>query len=221
LEEGLNRSEGAVRASEERLRLVLDTAHEAFVSMDVGGIITDWNRAAEATFGWQAEEVIGRKLSLVLIPERYRIAYEGAFRRYLQTGQARMLNRRFEIEALHRYGHEIPVELSISPLGGDEFIMAVPEVDAVGARLTAERLATALTSDLTDVAGNAMSTSASIGVASFVGSEDVTADELVRRADEALYEAKRARRRRADHYKPVESGKPPTATTRRSRWAGR
>jgi PAS domain S-box-containing protein len=118
LEEGLNRSEDVVRASEERLRLILDTAHEAFVSMDVGGIIIDWNRAAEATFGWQAEEVIGRKLSLVLIPERYRFAYEGAFRRYLDTGQVRMLNRRFEIEALHRDGREIPVELSISALGG-------------------------------------------------------------------------------------------------------
>ncbi len=102
----------------------------------------------------------------------------------------------------------------VARLGGDEFIMAVREVDAVGARLTAERLATVLASDLTDVAGNAMGTSASIGVASFGGSEDVTADELVRRADEALYEAKRERRRRAE-------SEPPTATTRRSRCAGR
>ncbi len=104
MQERLSRSEDAVRASEERLRLILDTAHEAFVSIDVGSIIIDWNRAAEATFGWQAEEVIGRKLSLVLIPERYRIAHEGAFRRYLKTGQARMLNRHFEIDALHATG---------------------------------------------------------------------------------------------------------------------
>jgi GAF domain-containing protein len=62
-------------SSDERLRRILDTANESFISMDADGRITEWNQCAESTFGWLRHEVLGRPLDEVLIPERHREAH--------------------------------------------------------------------------------------------------------------------------------------------------
>jgi PAS domain S-box-containing protein len=108
------RAEEALRSSEEQLREILKGAHEAFVSMDSTGRIRAWNPEAEETFGWTESEAIGRVLADTIIPTRYRAEHRGGLERFLATGQGRLLNRRIEIEALHRDGHEFPVELTIS-----------------------------------------------------------------------------------------------------------
>jgi PAS domain S-box-containing protein len=115
-----------LRASEERRRLIIDTAHEAFVGMDAAGAITSWNRQAEATFGWTRAEALGRSLADTIIPPAHREAHTLGLRRFLQTGEGRLLNRRIEVAALHRDGHEFPVELTISPVrqGGKIFFSA-------------------------------------------------------------------------------------------------
>ncbi len=82
--------------------------------MDAGGFITDWNPQAEATFGWSREEAVGRVLSDAIIPLRYRGAHLGGLERFLETGEGPVLEQRIEIEALHRDGYEIPIELTIS-----------------------------------------------------------------------------------------------------------
>ena len=58
--------------SGDELRSVIDTAHEAFVSMDADGVITYWNPEAERIFGWSREEAIGRVLAETIIPQQYR-----------------------------------------------------------------------------------------------------------------------------------------------------
>jgi PAS domain S-box-containing protein len=108
------RVERVLREREEHLREILKGAHEAFVSMDSTGRIRAWNPEAEETFGWTESEAIGRVLADTIIPTRYRAEHRGGLERFLATGQGRLLNRRIEIEALHRDGHEFPVELTIS-----------------------------------------------------------------------------------------------------------
>jgi PAS domain S-box-containing protein len=98
----------------ENLRSVIDTAHEAFVSMDASGCITYWNPEAERTFGWSREEAIGRMLADTIVPPQHREAHLRGLKRFLSTGEGPALNRRFEITALHRDGHEFPIELTIS-----------------------------------------------------------------------------------------------------------
>jgi PAS domain S-box-containing protein len=102
------------RLSGEELRSVIDTAHEAFVSMDAEGYISYWNPEAERTFGWSQEEAIGRVLADTIIPDRHRQAHWRGLKRFLSSGEGPVLNKRFEITALHRDGHEFPVELTIS-----------------------------------------------------------------------------------------------------------
>lgn len=94
-----------LQRSEERMRSILAHAPDAFIAMDHRGLITDWNRQAEATFGWKAAEAVGRPVADVV-----------GLRAFFDSGTEPVVNRRIEVLALHRDGHEIPVELSIGAL---------------------------------------------------------------------------------------------------------
>jgi PAS domain S-box-containing protein len=109
----LARSLDTVRRNEERIRTILETAQDAFVGMDSNGGITDWNPQAEQITGWRRDEVLGRPLHEVLIPPALREAHQRGMRRFLVTGEARVLGRRLELMALRRDGKEFPVEMTI------------------------------------------------------------------------------------------------------------
>jgi PAS domain S-box-containing protein len=103
-----------VAESEVRARLILDTAHDAFVGMNEAGKIVTWNAQAEHTFGWSSDEVVGRLLADVIIPLEFREAHNKGMERFLATGDAPVVNRRLELRGLHRDGHEFPLEITIT-----------------------------------------------------------------------------------------------------------
>ena len=109
------RAEEGIRQSEQRTRVIIDNALDAVVSMDPAGTITDWSAQAERMFGWSRAEAIGRQMSDTIIPAGYREAHEKGLKKFLQTGEGPVLNKRIEITALSRDGKEFPVELAISP----------------------------------------------------------------------------------------------------------
>jgi PAS domain S-box-containing protein len=109
-------AEQALRASEQRARLIIETAHDAFIGMDADGRIIDWNHQAETTFGWSRDEVLGRLLSETIIPPRYREAHQRGLKHFLATGEGPVLNKRIELTACHSSGHELPVEMTLWPL---------------------------------------------------------------------------------------------------------
>jgi len=113
-------AEEALRASELRNRLVIDTALDAVVVMDANGLVTDWNVQAQNIFGWSRDEMLGQLLAETIIPHRYREVHRAGLARFLQTGEGPVLNQRIEISALRRSGEEFPVELAISPLRTNE-----------------------------------------------------------------------------------------------------
>jgi PAS domain S-box-containing protein len=112
----LKAAQQALEATEARTRLIVDTALDAVITIDADSIVTLWNAQAEATFGWTREEAVGRSLAELVIPPALRPAHEAGMRRYLATGEARVLNRRIEITGWHREGRAFPVELAITPL---------------------------------------------------------------------------------------------------------
>ncbi len=117
-----NQAEEELRESAERTRLIVETAYDALVSIDAGGVITAWNSAAEAIFGWSREEAIGRIMADTILPPQYREAHLKGLQRFLATGEGPVLNQRIEIIALHRDGHEFPVELAVWAVrSGDAF----------------------------------------------------------------------------------------------------
>ncbi len=104
------------KLAEERYRYIVEAALDGVVSIDENSRIIEWSRQAEKIFGWARKEVLGRQLSETIIPVSFREAHNKGFKRFLQTGEGPLLNKRIEITALHRKGHEFPVELSITPL---------------------------------------------------------------------------------------------------------
>jgi PAS domain S-box-containing protein len=110
------RAEAGLRESEERLRLVIESALDAVVAMDAEGRIQGWNSQAEAIFGWRRDEVLGRSLAATIIPHSQRPAHAAGVERFLVGGHGPLLNRRIEVTALRRDGSEFPVELTITPL---------------------------------------------------------------------------------------------------------
>jgi PAS domain S-box-containing protein len=103
-----------VAESDARAHLILDTAHDAFVGMDSTGAIVIWNAQAETTFGWSREEAVGRNLADTIIPPAYREAHNHGMKRFLDTGEAPVVNKRLELRGLHRDGREFPIEITIS-----------------------------------------------------------------------------------------------------------
>lgn len=110
------RAEQQVHESREQFRQIIDTAQEAFVSIDAKGMITGWNQQAEATFGWSREQAIGKQVAGLILPQRYRGKHLEGIRHFLETGEGPVLNKRMELKALHRSGHEFPIEIAISAL---------------------------------------------------------------------------------------------------------
>ncbi|MBI3852652.1 MAG: PAS domain S-box protein [Verrucomicrobia bacterium] len=106
----------ALLESEQRVRLVLDTAMDAVITIDDQGMVTSWNQEAEKIFGWDRQEIIGQRLATTIIPPRYREAHERGLKHYLLTQEGPVLNTRIEITALRRNGREFPVELAITPI---------------------------------------------------------------------------------------------------------
>lgn len=113
------------RALRERMRhdrLLLDIAIDAIVDMSESGTITDWNAQAVTLFGWSRDEAVGRQLHETIVPPSLRAAHRQGLQRFLTTGVTRILNRRIEITAMHKGGHEFPVELAVAALReGDRY----------------------------------------------------------------------------------------------------
>jgi PAS domain S-box-containing protein len=103
-----------LRNSEDHTRQIITTATDAFIAIDLHGAVTDWNPKAEELFGWSRAEAVGQKLHETIVPPQYRESHLLGLKRFQATGEGPVLNKRLELSALHRDGHEFPVELSIS-----------------------------------------------------------------------------------------------------------
>jgi len=110
-------AEEEVRASESRMRAMLEAALDAVITMDHRGQVLGWNHAAETTFGYRADEAIGREMAELIVPPALRAAHRKGLARFLETGQPSVLDRRLELIGLHKNGTEFPVELTITRIG--------------------------------------------------------------------------------------------------------
>ena len=104
---------------EARKAAILDSALDCIVAMDHEGSITEFNPAAERTFGYLRAEVIGRKLADVMIPPSLREQHRRGLALYLATGEARVLGGRMEMTAMRSDGREFPIELAITRIPGE------------------------------------------------------------------------------------------------------
>jgi PAS domain S-box-containing protein len=100
------------------LEAVLRTTVHGIVTTDEEGVILSFNRAAEGIFGYRADEVIGSNVSR-LMPKPYAAEHDGYIRRYLETGEARIIGIGREVQGLRRDGTVFPLELAVSESRSD------------------------------------------------------------------------------------------------------
>jgi len=95
---------------------VLDSAFDGVIMLDKLGCVINFNKTCEAIFGYCKAEILGHKMADFIFPENYRDQYHQALTNYVATGEQVVLNKRIEIEGLHKNGHVFPIEVVISPI---------------------------------------------------------------------------------------------------------
>ncbi|WP_298140318.1 PAS domain S-box protein [Flavobacterium sp.] len=102
--------------SEERNRLIMNSALNAIINIDIHGKIIFWNKQAETIFGWTREEVLGKTLQETIIPNQHKKSHVNGMSHYMKTGEGPALNKQLELPALKKDGTEFPVEIAIIPI---------------------------------------------------------------------------------------------------------
>lgn len=95
---------------------VLDSAFDGVIMLDKLGCVINFNKTCEAIFGYCKAEILGHKMADFIFPENSRDQYHQALTNYVATGEQVVLNKRIEIEGLHKNGHVFPIEIVISPI---------------------------------------------------------------------------------------------------------
>jgi two-component system sensor kinase FixL len=105
--------QAALAKSEAYSKAIVATAAEGIVTLDARGRIESVNRAAEQMFGYEARELIGRNIN-VLMPEPYRDEHKGYVERYVATGEGTICGAGREVPAQRKDGTEFPIHLAAS-----------------------------------------------------------------------------------------------------------
>ena len=105
-------AEEALVSSQTQFSAVLDTVGEGIITIDSSSTIVMVNQEVESIWGYQQEELIGKKLQ-ALMPEKYRKRHAAGLKRYLKTGVEHVLGKRLELEGLKQDGSIFPLEIRI------------------------------------------------------------------------------------------------------------
>ena len=108
-------TEAAIRHNRTLLQTMITTSPYGIVTIDTEGMIASFNKAAEAMFGYAADEVIGKNVKL-LIPEPDDDAHDHHINRYLDTGFSRIIGETREVNAIRKDGSLFPIELAITEI---------------------------------------------------------------------------------------------------------
>jgi diguanylate cyclase (GGDEF)-like protein/PAS domain S-box-containing protein len=107
-------TENAIKASEQKLRALAESAYDAIVMINASGLISFWNQAAERLFGYGEEEAVGRDLHELITPPDLREEARRGMLNFEGTGSGPAIGAIQETVALRKDGTRMPVERSIS-----------------------------------------------------------------------------------------------------------
>ncbi len=132
-------AERKVKESEENYRIVAESISDVIITIDELRSILFVNPAAEKVLGYKPEELIGNNLAII-IPERFRAAHDAGMRRYMQTGERRILWSGVEFPALRRDGREIQIEISFGEYHENDKRLFTAVIRDITKRKRAEQL---------------------------------------------------------------------------------
>jgi PAS domain S-box-containing protein len=133
------RAQQAVRTSEARKSAVLASSLDAVITMDHLGRIVEFNRAAEQLFGYPEDVAVGQEMAELVVPPALRESHREGLRRYMETGESRILGSRLELTGLRAGGEEFPVELAVNRIAEADPPMFTGTVRDITSRLQAQQ----------------------------------------------------------------------------------
>lgn len=125
--------------SNARFGAVMESALDSIVIMNSKGRVEEFNPAAEKMFGYARDETIGREMAELIIPPEYREMHRKGLRKYLETGEGRVIGRRVEVEGMRADGSAFDVELAITPINLEGSIYFTGYLRDITDRKQAER----------------------------------------------------------------------------------
>ena len=133
-------ADAVLRESEERYRILAETASDAIIRIDANSTIEYTNTAVESIFGYTAEELIGQPLTM-LMPEELRQRHLAGFAHYLKTGKKNLNWHSIEVPAQHKDGHHFPLEISFGEYhhGSRRFFIGIAR-DITGRKRAEDKL---------------------------------------------------------------------------------
>lgn len=134
-----------------RLEAIIGGAVFAIVTIDQAGVIEDFNRSAEAMFGYGREAVIGKNVSM-LMPEPYRSGHDRFMANYLTTGERKIIGIGREVEGQKADGSVFPIHLSVSEVTLADRRLFTGMIEDISARKQAESQVKELQNELIHVA---------------------------------------------------------------------
>ncbi len=132
------------------LRSIIETSPDGLITIDEDGCILSFNPAAEAMFGYWADEVIGRNVSC-LMPPPYQGEHDGYIERYLETGEKRIIGIGRHVVAKKKDGDIFPIDLAVGEVQLTGRRMFAGFIRDASARHAAEQSMNELRSDLLHV----------------------------------------------------------------------
>ena len=131
-----------LRENQKQIQTILDGAPEAVIVVNEEGKIIKWNQKAEIIFGWKDHEVLGKKMSEFIIPDRFRELYLRSIDLFMETGKGPLSGKTIEITALNKKNEEFDIELNISPsfIRGKNIFIAFARNITARKRMEKERM---------------------------------------------------------------------------------
>jgi two-component system, LuxR family, sensor kinase FixL len=114
----LDHSQHDLDASNQLMAAVVESTVEGIITIGTHGIIQSANRAAREMFGYSAQELIGRNVSM-LMPSPDRERHDSYLKHYLETGSAGIIGKGREVIGVRKNGELFPIHLSVSDVKGE------------------------------------------------------------------------------------------------------
>ncbi len=108
-------AEEQVVKSEHRIRSIVENVVDAIITINEKGIVQTFNPAAERIFGYSANEMIGKNIKLI-VPKPHSDLHDGYIRRYLETGEYRIIGKTRELFGIRKDNISFPIEISVSEM---------------------------------------------------------------------------------------------------------
>jgi diguanylate cyclase (GGDEF)-like protein/PAS domain S-box-containing protein len=138
----LKQTKVELEKSQNQLQAIIHNAMDGIITINEAGLILGFNPAAEQIFGYSHQSVLGKNLN-ILMPEPFRSEHDSYIKRYVETGEARIIGvSRREVVAVRKNGEHFPMELSASEmiLGGQRFFIGIVR-DITERKLAEEKIA--------------------------------------------------------------------------------